>query len=158
MKKPLSITSPNHAVALASYFMLGMAGLTYVLNKDSGVGKLLVATNGHLVADIWSISLMAFGFAAFGSAVTAKFSPRPEHHLRLEMWACVALSIDLLHLVFLIVERSGPAGISFVVPFLLGAVFRAIQIFFEQRLLKRARQHPMKSDSVLADPRDEHGE
>lgn len=156
MKKPLSITSPNHSWALACYFMLGMGGLGYALNKSSSVAKTMVGEYGPVTTDIWAVSLMVFGFFAFGSAATARFSLRPEHHLWLEMWCCVVLALDLGILALLFATKIGLPSISFILPFCLGAALRATQIFFEQRLLKRARRHPMKSDSVLADPREEH--
>lgn len=158
MKKPLSITSPNHSWALVCYFMLGAGGFGYVVNKTSTIAGLMVREHGALTTDIWAISLMVFGFCAFGSAATAKLSPRPEHHLWVEMWCCVVLALDLAFLVSLLAKELGLVSISFVLPFFLGAAFRALQIFLEQRLLKRARLHPMKSDSVLADPREEHGQ
>lgn len=160
MKKPLSITSPTHAVALANYCVLGFSGLLFIMNSGSSGPKLMERARGEMISDIWGASLMLFGFAAFAAAIAAKRSKMPEHNLRVEMWACSGLAINLGFFFSVLLESAGQAALTtlfFTLTFALGALFRAVQISVEQRLLKAARLHPVKSDAVLADPRDEYG-
>lgn len=155
MKKPLSITSPDHGIALAMYFMLGFGGLGLILNKTSGSAARMVSTYGLMVTDIWAVTLMICGFTAFFAAVAAKYSPRPEHNLWAEMYACIGLFFNLGFFIHLVLTTIGVGSIAFLLPFFIGSGFRALQIFLEQRLIRKARLHPRQSDPMLADPRDD---
>lgn len=159
MKKPLSITSPDHAVALANYFILGFAGMLFVINKEAGGSRLIERVAGLGVADVWATTLMIFGFMAFVSALSARRARRPENSIRFEMYACIGLFLNLGFFTGIILAGSASAitTMSFAATFAVGAGFRVVQIFVEQRRVKLARRHPVESDSVLADPREEHG-
>lgn len=156
MKKPLSVTSPTHAVALAVYFILGLLGLFYVLDFSSS--SALAEAMGQF-SDVWGTSLMVGGFGAFFSAIAAGRARLPESNLRLEMLFTASLSISMGLFTYLIVQSFGMMAITSVVQaiaFGLGTLFRSIQIFFEVRLIRLARAHPSESDPVMGDPRDEH--
>lgn len=157
MKKPLSITSPGHAWALVTYFMLGFSGLAGVLNlnKDSAITKAM----GDGVADVWSTTLMLSAFGCFAAAVAASKASRPEVNLKTEMILNWALFFNLLYLFYMILLVSGLRGFTtllFTLLFIVGSAFRAWQIKGELKLIKVARAHPTESDPVMGDPRDEH--
>lgn len=161
MRKPLAITSPDHAAALSLYFIIGVSGLLIVLSKESGGGRIMAAMLGSGVADIWAVLLMVFGFGAFGAAVSARKASAPERSLRVEMWSCIGLFLALLLFFCVIVASVGVSGLitgSFALAIGVGSGLRAFQIVREQRILREARKHPSPSDSMLADPRDAQDE
>lgn len=156
MKKALSITSPTHAWGLTSYFILGFSGLAGVfnLNQQSAV----IAAMGEGVADIWSTVLMLSGFGAFAAAIAASKALKPEYNLRTEMYLNVTLFFCLGYFLYVTVSVAGWRGFTtgiFAVVFILGSLFRAIQIYLEMKLIKQARAHPTEADPVMGDPRDE---
>jgi hypothetical protein len=156
MRKPLSITSPDHAVALSLYFIIGVSGVLLTLNKDQGGGRLMALFGGAGLTNIWAVTLAAFGFGAFFASLSARKASRPERSIRVEMWMCIGLFLDLGFFFYAIVSLLGLAGLvtgSFSFAIALGTGLRAIQILVEQRRLRQAREHPLKSDPVLADPR-----
>lgn len=155
MKKPLSVTSPTHAVALAVYFILGLLGTFYLLKLSAS--SALAASLGPF-ADVWGTSLMVSGFGAFASAIAAGKSKSPESNLRLEMLFTLGLAISMGLFSYLAVRAFGMMAVTSIiqaVAFGTGALFRSIQIFFEVRLIGRARAHPSESEPVMGDPRDE---
>lgn len=156
MKKPLSITSPTHAWALVTYFMLGFVGLSGVLslNKQSGV----IASMGEGVADVWGTTLMLAGFGAFAAAVAAGKAAKPEVNLKTEMILCVALFFNISFFLYMVLLSSGWRGFTtavFSLLFIIGSAFRAWQIRYELKLIVQARAHPSEADPVMGDPRDD---
>ncbi len=154
--RPLSITSPNHAVALSVYGIIGLSGLLFVVKVTTD--SVMHRAAGGAITDVWGTVLMIAGFAAFFSAQFAKRSSKPEHNLRVEMFADIALFVSLGYASVMIFKELGPAAITtglWTIAFSLGTLLRAAQIFFEVRLLKKARAHPKTSAPVLADPREE---
>jgi len=136
--------------------MLGFAGLAGVLNlnKQSAV----TAAMGEGVADIWSTALMLSAFGAFSAAIAASKSPTPEVNLRTEALLCVALFFNLGYFLFIVLAISGLRGFTtsiFALLFIVGSAGRAIQIWFELKLISKARAHPSEADPVMGDPRDE---
>lgn len=155
-KKPLSITSPNHAVALAIYFVLGLSGLLSVLSPTN-TGAMARAA-GENIADVWAVTLCMTSWLAFASALAAKKARKPEYNLKMEMWACIGLTINLLYFMLMVGIRFGSAGVTslaFGAAFAIGFGWRALQIAGEQRLLRKARANPHESGPVMADPRNE---
>jgi hypothetical protein len=158
MKKPLSITSPDHAIALSMYFMLGLSGLLGVLNlnKTSGAYEAM----GDLMSDVFSTTLMIFGFVAFFSAMSAKKRRRPENSLTYEMYACAGIAVDLLYFLSIVFINFGSRGFStgsFAMIFVVGSSWRFFQIISEQKAIKKARASQVTADeSLLADPREDH--
>lgn len=156
MKKPLSITSPNHAVAVSLYAMLGLTGLLGVanINRTSPVYSFM----GPVMADVWFTTLMIFGFAAAIAAMGAKKARRPENALTYEMFACAGLVVNMAYFIY-IVWTFFPAGLAsstFATVFVFGFTLRAVQIWREQRIIKKARANPSVSDDpLLADPRED---
>lgn len=157
MKRALSVTSPTHAVALAVYFILGLLGLFYVLKLSSS--SALAQAMGPGVADVWGTSLMICGFGSFFSAIAAGKSKNPEANLRLEMLFTLGLFFNMALFSYMVINGFGMMAITSVVQALafgIGSLLRSIQIFFEVRLIGRARAHPTESDPVMGDPRDGH--
>lgn len=158
MKKPLSITSPDHAIALSMYFMLGLSGLLGVLhlNRSSGVTQSM----GEPMSDVFSTTLMIFGFVAFSSAMSAKKRRRPENSLTYEMYACAGIAVNLAYFLAIVFINFGPRGFqtgSFALIFVVGCTWRFFQIISEKKAIKKARASQVTSDeSILADPREEH--
>lgn len=156
MKKPLSVTSPIHAVALAVYFILGLMGLFYVLGISSS--SALAQALNHGMGDVWGTSLMVAGFGAFLSAIAASRASSPEGNLRLEMIFAFAMSISMFLFTYLVSKTFGMVAVTSILQSValgLGCLLRSVQIFFELRLIKRARAHPSEADPVMGDPRDE---
>jgi len=158
MKKPLAITSPDHAVALSLYFMLGLTGLFGVLNFNRSSS--IIEAMGPVVADVWSTTLMIAGFSAFMSALSAKRSRRPEWGLLYEALGCAGLTLNMGWFLAIVSINFGARGFtsaSFAMIFLVGCGLRVWQIWREHRLLRKARCNPTVSDDqLLADPREEH--
>jgi hypothetical protein len=155
-KKPLSITSPNHAVALAVYFILGLSGLLTALGPD-GTGA-MARSAGDNISDVWAVTLCMSSWLALGSALAAKRARKPEYNLKMEMWACIGLTVNLLAFIIAVSMRFGFAGITsltFGAAFALGFGWRVVQIISERNLLKKARANPHESGPVMADPRNE---
>lgn len=156
MKKPLSVSSPTHAIALAVYFMLGFSGFMGVFNLSNA--SRVVQAMGEGNSDVWATTLMIGGWGALTSAIAAKKARRPEYNLRLEKIFCLTIFVNLSYYTCILLTNFGDRGIStalFSATFALGALFRAIQLFFERRLIKRARANPEPAEPVMADPRDE---
>lgn len=154
MTKPLSVTSPTHAVALAVYFILGLLGAFYVLKLSSSSA---LATAMGPIADVWGTTLLVSGFGAFFSAIAAGRAKSPEANLRLEMLFTLGLFFAMGLFAYLAVVAFGTMAITSIVQALafgLGALFRSVQIFFEVRLIRLAKAHPT-SAPVMGDPRDE---
>lgn len=154
-RKPLSITSPNHAVALANYFFLGLSGVLLVIGSNANA---MSRAMGEAIADIWGVTLAMSAFFAFFSALAARKARRPEYNLKMEMYACVGLTLNLAFFMVCIGVRFGVAGLTtlmFALAFGVGFAWRVFQIIQEQRLIKKARANPHESDPVMADPRNE---
>lgn len=156
MKKPLSVSSPTHALAIGVYFILGFSGFVGVFRmaQESSIIKAM----GPGVSDTWSTTLMIAGWGALASAFAAKKARRPEHNLKLEMLFALALGLNLSFFMGVVVANFGIRGFSTLVfagAFAAGAIGRSIQIFLDLRLIKRARAHPEPADPVMADPRDD---
>jgi len=154
-RKPLSITSPNHAVALANYFFLGLSGALLVIgNTPNAMSRAM----GESIADVWGVTLSMGAFLAFFAALAAKKARRPEYNLKIEMYSCIGLTLNLTFFMVAVGARFGIAGITtlmFALAFAVGFGWRVFQIMSEQRLLKKARANPHESDPVMADPRNE---
>jgi hypothetical protein len=136
--------------------MLGLSGFFAVfgLSKSSGI----IQAMGEGPSDVWATTLMIGGWGALASAIAAKKARKPEHNLRLEKIFCIALFLNLSFFVYMTLLHFGPRGFSsvmFASTFALGFLFRAVQLFLERRLIKRAREHPEPADPVMADPRDD---
>jgi CDP-diglyceride synthetase len=155
LRKPLSITSPDHAWALAIYLMLAGA-ITIIGNNTTSA---IYRAAGENVADVWGTLVMVFAGSALISAITARRSRTPETNMLLEMWACWGLSANLFFFCWKIWERFGEAAqssLTFGGIFAVGALLRALQIIHERMIIKKARAFPVKSDPVLADPREDN--
>jgi len=157
MKKALSVTSPNHGMALAVYFFLGIFGLLGVLGltNDSAITRSM----GEAIGDIWSTTLMISSFGCFSAALSASKARKPEYHLRSEMYFCLALALNLGFLMYVVGANFGLRGVisaSLAAPFMFGALLRAWQIKHERKLIKVARAHPEEAEPVMADPRDDN--
>jgi hypothetical protein len=156
MKKPLSVSSPTHAIALSVYFMLGWAGFLGVFNLSAESAT--IQAMGPVLEDVWATTLMIGGWGALSAAVAAKKARRPEYNLRTEKIFCLALFINLTYFTYVALSSFGARGFSiavFAMTFALGTFARAVQLFFERRLIARARANPEQADPVMADPRDE---
>lgn len=157
-RKPLSITSPTHGMALAGYFFLGFLGVFAILTfhtTDNAIVKLM----GNPMVDVWSVTLTISAFGCLISAVAAAKARRPENNLRLEAIFAFGLFLNLTYLCVMI-SSYGPRAILSIAAFgafAVGALFRAIQILVERGKVKKARMNPSISDPVLADPREEDG-
>lgn len=155
MKKALSVTSPNHGMALSVYCFLGVFGLLGVFGfTDTNA---VAISMGQGMGDIWTTTLMISGFGAFVSAVLASNALRPEYHLRGEMFFCLALAVNLSFLIGVVINNFGYSRMFsalLALPFIVGSLFRAWQIHYEQSLIKEARAHPEEAEPVMADPRD----
>lgn len=140
MKKPLSITSPTHAVALAVYFILGILGLFYTVGVTKS--NALAAAVGQGLTDLWGASLMICGFGAFLSAIAAGRARAPEANLRLEMIFCIGLFLNMGLFMYIAYEAVGAMALGAIVQagaFGVGSFFRALQIAVEQRMIKKAK-------------------
>jgi hypothetical protein len=155
-RKPLSITSPDHAIALSCYFMLGFFGFIFVAGGANSSS--FPRAVGEAITDIWGTTVMLAGLGAFLAAVTIRKTSRPEHNLWVEMWFDWALFAGLGFFAAVTWVTYGAQAISlfiFGAIFSIGALLRAIQIIREQRILAMARAHARESDPVLADPRED---
>lgn len=154
MKKPLAITSPNHAVALANYFFLGLSGVAMVIgNNPNAMSRAM----GEGIADIWGVTLAMSAFFAFFSALAARKARRPEYNLKMEMFACIGLTLNIAFFMIAVGTRFGISGLTtlmFALAFGVGFAWRVFQIAKEQTLIKKARANPHESDPVMADPRN----
>ena len=154
MKKALSVTSPDHAVGLSAYFVLGLFGLAGVFNLSKTSSIFNAFPPG--MDDVWSTTLWMAGWGALFSAVMARRVRRPDDYLRSEMIFCVGLGINLSYLLSVIIPAFGNRGFFttfFAGAFALGAFARALQIFFDRRKVRKARANPdTQSVPVLADP------
>lgn len=156
MKKALSVTSPDHAVALAAYFVLALFGLVGVFHLTKSSSIFNAFPEG--MADVWSTTLMISAGGSFLSALSAKRSRRPDDYLRMEMIFTLGLGVNLSYLMHVVSTSFGGSGfftIAFAGAFALGSFARALQIYFDKRRVRKARANPKtESVPVLADPRD----
>lgn len=156
MIKPLSVTSPNHAVALSTYFILGFFGFLGVFNvgKQSSIFLAL----GEGISDVWATTLMIGGWGALAAALGATRARRPEHNMRLEKIFCVALFLNFAYLSWVVFHHFGEKGFFTLmcgVAFSVGCGLRVVQLWFERRKIIKSRQHPqVVTPEVLADPND----
>ena len=159
MKRPLSITSPTHAWALVTYFILGFSGLAGILNFNSQSS--VIAAMGDGVADIYSTILLLSGWGCFVAAIVASKSLKPEYLLLIEMYLCMTIFVDLSFFLCKAIEVAGWRGFTtalFAVIFVAGSALRAWQIRYELKLIRVARAHPSEADPVMGDPRDKSDE
>lgn len=153
MKKPLSITSPVHVMALVAYLAMGVSGFLYMTRSNTSPALQELAGRG--VFDVWATMLTLSGFAALYFAVSAKFSARPEASLRGESLAALSIGLCIsLYLASLFAVHGSSALTTsiFSAVFALGAILRCVQVTYELHRIKNARANPVKSDPVLAEP------
>lgn len=158
MIKPLSITSPTHAWALTTYFILGFSGLAGLFNFSS---QSTVMQSMGPIADVWSTIIMLSGFGSFFAAIAASRALRPEYNLASEMSLNVAMFVSLIYFFYMTVYTAGLKGFTtavFALVFILGSGMRAWQIKHELNLIKSARIHPTDADPDMGDPSGESDE
>lgn len=154
MKKPLSVTSPTHAMGLAVYFMLGLFGFLGVFN--AGRSSALIGAMGQGNSDVWATTLMIGGWGALISAIASSRARRPEYNMRWEKVFCILLCFNLSYVVWIAISVFGDrlfTSVMFGGTFAIGAGLRAYQLWMERKKIKKARQHPeVVTDELLADP------
>lgn len=141
--KQFTITSPTNSLAVVIYILMAFAGLIYTTNlsPNATVDRVL----GNPLSDVWSTLLFLSASAAVYATLTAPRRRDPDTSLVMEMWACITLCTLLAWLEILLLGHRTDSGsllantLGFTAIFLLGFAFRAGQIFFERRALRRFR-------------------
>lgn len=160
MNRPLVITTPTHAVALATYAGQACLGVLYVIGVASADSMRSLV--GGTVTTLWALALFSCGLMCLIAAMTAPGRPDPDPALRLEFYGAVGLAgLCLLYEVTL-VSGFGFLGVATTQVLALsvagGALGRAVQIKRERGKLARARAHPLPAEPPpLAEQDDDTG-
>lgn len=142
--KQFTITSPTNSLAVVIYILLAFAGAVYTMNisPNATIDRVL----GNPASDVWSTLLLISSSTAVYATLSAPRRRNPDTSLIMEYWACITLCTLLGWLEYLLFGyRSAEGGLltntlGFTGIFFLGFAFRAGQIFFERRALRRYRE------------------
>ncbi len=144
MNKPMVITTTTHAMALAVYALLIVLAGGFLINLIAA--RSLTEMIGQVGVSAWALVFLAGGLC---SLIGALWSPRmaiPRRALRTEAVGCVALTAAMGTLLWSYMGSGAFATQVMSTAFILGALFRALQIRRELRNLRRALVNPEPTD------------
>lgn len=85
MKRFFTVTSPNNAVATASYAMMTFYGVAFTVGDPLGPIQAL--------GDMWSTMLLISAAAATVAVLTSPRRRDPDRSLIIEFWSCITLCL-----------------------------------------------------------------
>lgn len=94
MNKPVTITTPTHALAVAIYFFQAALGICQIL--DLATAKAMIGIVGQIPTDLWALLLIMAGIMAAFSVLTAHKTP--VRALQIEFWS--VLTVGLLNVCY----------------------------------------------------------
>jgi len=157
--KPLTVTTPTHAIALTTYWSQVALGLLYTF--DIAHARALTSLVGVRVSFLWALLLTASALACALAAHRAEHKANPVHTLSVEEWGDWVLAAMLaLYEASLVIDNGFgvPTTQVFTAAVVVGALLRSRQIRKEQRRVSRALEnvHYASPPPLAEAPGDSH--
>ncbi|WP_130012013.1 hypothetical protein [Serinicoccus sediminis] len=152
MTKPLTVTSPGHAVARAGYSMAWLLGIAYL--SGWAEASSLEELTGKVFVGVWAIGLGAagaWGVLSIRAATYSRGSAVPLlAAMRDEAWSATGIAVALLSYEVVILMNiglfDGAATQILVTGLGVGSAFRVRQIRREIRTVRESLEHPVTAD------------
>jgi len=160
-----TITSPTHALALVVYLASAIQGVLFLTDVASARGVESIVGGRNIVYAVWAFGFVITGMLGFISAYTSRYFRRPNSILRVELFAVIGIGlVNLLYFVSL--QKQGFESDNYVISgleflkgftfvattqlfalsFVMGSLFRVIQIGKELWKMTRVVDQEIQSD------------